>query len=157
MRLVVALRSALVGLGIGGAALAWAQGTPLQTQETNTPGVVAELTECKRSEGVLTVKVRLRNTTGPGASINLIQPAGADYDDYFAVAAGKKYFVLRDSEKEALAVSPNSANGIVSASLPKGGTFLWWAKYPAPPSDVKKLTYVTPLGAPFEDVPVSDQ
>jgi len=43
------------------------------------------------------------------------------------------------------------------ASLDKGGSFTWWAKYPAPPSEVKKVNCVTPLGAPFDDVPVSDR
>ena len=103
MRPVIALRSALVGLGIGGAALAWAQGAPLQTQDTNTAGVVAELTECKRSEGVLTVKVRLRNTTGSDESLWLIKPGESNHDAYYVVAAGKKYLVLRDSDKEPLA------------------------------------------------------
>ena len=154
MRGVTALRAALVGLGLGGAALAGAQGAPLQTQDTNTAGVVAELTECRRSEGVLSIKVRLRNTAETNTHVDVIN--GRNYDAYYVVAAGKKYFVLRDSEKEPLAVAAHPSGG-VSASLKKGGIFLWWAKYPAPPPDVKKVTYVTPLGAPFENVPVSDQ
>ncbi len=32
-----------------------AYAAPVQTQDTNTPGVVAELMECKRKEGVLTM------------------------------------------------------------------------------------------------------
>src|SRR5208283_3906195 len=35
----------------------------IQTQDANAEGVVAELTECRRSEGVLTIKVRFRNTS----------------------------------------------------------------------------------------------
>jgi len=81
---------------------------------------------------------------------------GRNYDAYYAVAAGKKYLVLRDSEKQPLAVAAGGT-GVVSVHLEKAGTFLWWAKYPAPPPDVKKITYVTPLGAPFENVPISDQ
>ena len=49
-----------VGAGPGQAV----QGPPaLAAQETNFTGVVAEVTECRVREGVLTVKVRLRNTT----------------------------------------------------------------------------------------------
>jgi hypothetical protein len=155
MQCVTAIRAALVGLGLAGAALAGAQTAPLQTQDTNTAGVVAELTECRRSEGVLSIKVRLRNTGEASATVPLIH--GHNYDAYYVVAAGKKYFVLRDSEKTPLAVAPTSYDGSVSAGLKKGGIFLWWAKYPAPPPDVKKVTYVMPLGAPFENVPVSDQ
>jgi hypothetical protein len=40
----------------------------LQTQETNTAGGVAELTECRRSEGVLNVRIRFRNTGEAKAS-----------------------------------------------------------------------------------------
>jgi len=32
----------------------------IQTQETSFPGVIAELTQCKRKKGVLTVKVRVK-------------------------------------------------------------------------------------------------
>ena len=134
MQSVTALRAALVGLGIGGAALAWAQGAPLQTQETNTAGVVAELTECRRSEGVLSIKLRLRNTGGDMAGLWVID--SDNYDAYYVVAAGKKYFVLRDSDKAPLAVAATTNN--VRANIPKGGIFLWWAKYPAPPPEVKK-------------------
>jgi hypothetical protein len=135
-------------------AAAQAQVPPIQTQETNEAGVVAELTECRRSEGVLSIKVRLRNT-GP-APVQVTAIRDRAYDHYYVVAGGKKYFVLRDTEKEPLAtVADNS--GSVYANLDKGGSFTWWAKYPAPPSEIKKVDYVTPLGAPFEDVPVSER
>ena len=147
-------RTALVvGLALGAGRLG-AQGAPLQTQETGTPGVIAELTECRRSEGVLSIRVRYRNTGESKASLSAID--GRNYDAYYVVAAGKKHFVLRDSEKTPLAPAANGF-GSLTADLPKGGSFLWWAKYPAPPPEVKKVTYVTPLGAPFENVPVSDQ
>ena len=144
----------LAWLGLGGAALARAQTPPLQTQETNQGAIVAELTECRRSEGVLSIKIRLRN---PGAElVHVHVVSGRNYDSFYVVAAGKKYFVLRDTEKAPLAVASNMG-GDVTPSVPKGGTFLWWAKYPAPPAEVKKITYITPLGAPFENVPISDQ
>jgi hypothetical protein len=144
---------ALAGLALG-AGLAWPQGAPLQTQETNTAGVVAELTECRRGEGVLSIRIRFRNTTEGKVHLSLID--ARNYDSYYVVAAGKKHFVLRDSEKTPLAPEAGGFGGL-AADLQKGGSFLWWAKYPAPPADVKKITYVTPLGAPFENVPISDQ
>jgi len=153
MRTGTTLRTALAGL-VFGAGLAWPQGAPLQTQETNTAGIVAELTECRRSEGVLNIRMRLRNTSE--GKVGLYPIEGRNYDSYYVVAAGKKYFVLRDSEKTPLAVAAGGG-GSIYADLAKGGSFLWWAKYPAPPADVKKITYVTPLGAPFENVPISDQ
>ena len=63
MRRRTAPRMALAGLALGAAGWAWAQGAPLQTQEINTAGVIAELTECRRSEGVLSIRIRFRNTT----------------------------------------------------------------------------------------------
>ena len=35
----------------------------IQAQETSFPGVIAELTQCKRKKGVLTAKVRIKNTS----------------------------------------------------------------------------------------------
>lgn len=154
MRRGTVLGTALAGLVLGAAEWAWTQGAPLQTQEINTAGVVAELTECRRSEGVLSIRLRFRNTTASRVSFWAID--GRNYDTYYVVAGGKKYFVLRDSEKTPLAVAAGGT-GSLSVNLDKGGSFLWWAKYPAPPPEVRKITYMTPLGAPFENVPISDQ
>jgi hypothetical protein len=153
MRTGTTLWTALFGLALG-AGLAWPQGAPLQTQETNTAGVVAEFTECRRSEGVLNIRIRFRNTGAGKVHFSPIE--GRNYDSYYVIAGSKKHFVLRDSDKTPLAPTA-SGSGVVSVDLDKGGTFLWWAKYPAPSADVKKITYVTPLGAPFENVPISDQ
>jgi hypothetical protein len=131
-----------------------AQAPALQTQETNEAGVTAELTECRRSEGVLSIKVKLRNTGAAPVMITAIRDRA--YDNYYVVAGGKKYFVLRDTEKVPLA-PPGDNSGSLYLNLDKGGSFVWWAKYPAPPPEVKKLNYVTPLGPPFEDVPITDR
>jgi hypothetical protein len=130
-----------------------AAAAPLQTQDTNVSGVVAELTECKRKEGVLTVKIRFRNTSGAEARVDLI--SGRNYDQYYVTAQSKKYFILRDSEQTPLAPATDGFGGL-GVKLPANGTWTWWAKYPAPPPEVKSVSYFTPLGAPFEDVPVTD-
>jgi hypothetical protein len=122
-------------------------------QETNVSGVVAELVECKREDGQLSIKMRLVNTGDKDASIHAI--TGRNFDAYYATAANKKYFILRDSEKTPLAVQADGS-GYVSARIPKGGSWTWWAKYPAPPADVKKLSYYTPLTPPFDNVPIKD-
>ncbi|OFV80675.1 MAG: hypothetical protein A2Y78_02690 [Acidobacteria bacterium RBG_13_68_16] len=127
---------------------------PLQVQETNEAGVIAEFVECKRKEGVLTVRIRLRNTGNAGADFYLI--SSRNYDSFYVTAEDKKYLVLRDEEKTPLAPAAN-AGGDVGVSIAKGGSWLWWAKYPAPPAGVKKINYVWPLGAPFEDIPIADQ
>ena len=138
-----------VGAGPGQAV----QGPPaLAAQETNFTGVVAEVTECRVREGVLTVKVRLRNTTDKEVQVSLIN--NRNFDDYYVSAGGKKYFVLRDTERTALA-SGADGFGSLRVDVPKGGSYTWWAKYPAPPADQKTIDYVTPFAAPFEAVPVT--
>ena len=119
-------------------------------------GVVAELIESKREDGVLTVRVRYRNTTDKKVKLLLIK--GNNFDEYYVTAGSKKYLMMRDPQKVTL--SPQGTDkfrrGILEADLAKGGTYQWWAKYPAPPADVKTINYYTPLSAPFDNVPISD-
>jgi hypothetical protein len=122
-------------------------------QDTNISGVVAELVECKREDGQLSIKMRLVNTSDKDVRITPI--TNRNYDAYYLTAANKKYFVLRDSEKTPLAVQPDGS-GNVYATVQKGGSWTWWAKYPAPPADVKKISYYTPITPPFDNVPIKD-
>ena len=62
MRTVARMGRTLLLLGFSAPAAAQAPAPAIQTQETNEAGVVADLTECRRSEGVLSIKVKLRNT-----------------------------------------------------------------------------------------------
>ncbi len=127
---------------------------PIQTQDTNVKDVVAELMECKRQDGVLTVKLRFRNTsTTEHKSITLVEQESAR-GNFYVTAGSKKYFVLRDTEKKALG-SPGDYRGTVDVGLDKGGSYVWWEKYPAPPADVKKVNYYTPVTPPFDDVPIN--
>ena len=120
-------------------------------------GMVAEIVQCKRDGGVLSIRMRIRNTGAAEVSLSVI--IKANYDQYYVTAGSKKYFVLRDSEKTPLANPINDGAGsfgAVQATIPKGGTFTWFAKYPAPPADVKKVNYYTPITIPFEDIPITD-
>ena len=126
----------------------------IQSQDANTAGIVADLTECKRGDGVLTVKVRFRNTSGKQVGLQLL--LGGGYEKYYVTAGNKKYFILKDSEGAYLATQPNSF-GNLNADIGPGQSWQWWAKFPAPPADVSKITLVTPLAPPFDDVPISDK
>jgi hypothetical protein len=117
-------------------------------------GVVAEIVQCKRDNGVLSIRIKFRNTGDVAAQVEFTTKYG-DYDKYYVTAGSKKYFVLRDSEKMPLA-NPPGDYGIAKAEIPKGGTFIWYAKYPAPPADVKKINYYTPITTPFEDILITD-
>ena len=128
-----------------------------EAQDVNgAAGVVAEIVQSKRDSGVLSIRMRLRNTGAADATLNLISKA--NYDQYYVTAGSKKYFVLRDSEQTPLAnpINTDGFTGAVHITIPKGGTFTWFAKYPAPPAEVKKINYYTPITTPFEDIPITD-
>jgi hypothetical protein len=130
-----------------------AQATPIQSQDSNIANVVADLTECKRKDGVLTIKVRFRNTGDSKAEFNVVD--GRNFDADYVTAGDKKYFILEDSEKVPLAPQTDGF-GAIRVRLEKGASYTWWAKYPAPPADVKSIIYYMAVTPPFEDVPITD-
>jgi hypothetical protein len=128
----------------------------IQSQETNLGGLMGEITECRRHEGVLTIKLRFRNTTNKRAQLRLTNYNSAGDNQKFYVTAGnKKFFMLKDTEGTYLTSNSNGSEAIVD--LEAGQTFVWWGKYPAPPAEVKKINFTTPVAPPFEDVPISDK
>src|SRR4029079_12081395 len=95
------LLSGLAGAAFvaAGGACVWAQDADvIQSQDTNIGGIVSEIIQCKRKNGVLTIKMRLRNTGDKKKGVS-ITDGGAAYDKYYLTAGDKKYFILRDSEK----------------------------------------------------------
>lgn len=133
------------------AAPAWPQAKP-QAHETSIDGVTAEI-EAIRKEDVLTVKVRYRNTSDAPAEMKVYR----SYEDteYYATVGSTKLLVLKDS-KGAPVASPHSPHGATSVSIKPKGSFIFWAKYPAPPTEAKKLTFYHPHSPPIEDVPITD-
>jgi hypothetical protein len=123
-------------------------------EETNVEGVTAEITEATRKEGVLTVKMRLRNTGASAAKVKLIG-ASADIDKFYAVSGNTKLLVLKDSKSTPLMVATDN-HGFLVSDIKPGGSFLFWAKYPAPPADARKFTFYTPIAPPIEDVPIAE-
>jgi hypothetical protein len=123
--------------------------SPIQTQETEMAGIVAELMEVKRKEGVLTIKVNFRNTGNEQTKVSIETDHGK-YDDIYVTADSKKYFVLKDSEGAPLAPK------YIEGNPNKGEKVIWWAKFPAPPGEVKKINLIFPKVLPFEDVPITD-
>ena len=133
---------------------------PVARTDGETAGLRIEVVDLKRSSGdTLTLRFNLINDSGaafkPGeyyfgdykgyvnqdgdnlGAINLIDPVGK-----------KKYFVVRDADK----------NCVCSTGLPSINTkssAALWAKFPAPPGDVKKIGVVIPHFIPMDDVPIS--
>jgi hypothetical protein len=126
----------------------------LQSQESNIAGVLAEMTECRREDGVLSIKMRLRNTGAKATDVVVLSSGGPKYDSYYVMAGTKKYMILRDSEKSALASPPDFMTEL-RVNIAPGGSWTWWAKYPAPPAADTKINYMTPLAPPFDNVPIA--
>ncbi|HUF90486.1 MAG TPA: hypothetical protein VMR66_10980 [Gemmatimonadota bacterium] len=122
----------------------------LQVQEVNDPGMLAELTEVTRKDGVLTVKIRFRNT-GTEDTYNAFETNHGRYEFFYVTAGTQKYFVLKDTEGAPLA--PKYLN----VSLDPGATSTWWAKFPAPPASENTIDLVIPDTPPFEDIPITDR
>jgi hypothetical protein len=146
--------SAILILASAWAAPALAQAPAIQSQEVNQAGFVAEITEARRSEGILSLKIRLKNTGAKAERIPICKDRNADA--FYVQAESKKYFMLTDTEKVPLTAAWDGF-GSLSPQVAPGASYTWWAKYPAPPASVKKISFYWPLGAPFDDVPITDR
>ncbi len=127
----------------------------LATTDGEFPGLRAEVKELKRnSGGTVTLKFAVINDSDKEfflgeklgglsygynvSGVNLVDAAGK-----------KKYPVILDSEEKCLCSNDVGAN-----IEPKSGINLW-AKFPAPPENVQKITVEIPHFIPMEDVPIS--
>jgi hypothetical protein len=129
-----------------------AAGGSLQSQETNWPGVTAEVTEFRRKGNTLTGKVRLTNKSATRVSVEILWSEVSLVD----TAGGKKYEVLKDEK------------GTYIASTRAGWTDRWgewiepatsqviWMKFPAPPPEAKAITLQLPKTPPFDDLQIQD-
>ena len=141
-------------LGAAASAMAQAPAKPLQVQETNVQGVNAELESAVVHEGVLTIKVRFRNTAAKQMDVNVIDHPN-DIDKYYVVAGKTKLLPLRDSEKVPLMTALDSA-GLIRRTLQPGTSYLLWIKFPAPAAGTAKVSFYTTQTPPFEDVPLTE-
>lgn len=127
---------------------------PLATRDLDLDGVVAEVIESARKEGVLTVRVRFRNTGDKPAKLLLVPSGG--YDNNYLSAGDTKYTVIRDAKNYPVA-TPADGGGWIEQTLKPKGTWSWWAKFPAPPAERKSYTLYLNVGPPIEDVPIVDK
>lgn len=150
----IAIVPALLIVGILSSGTALAQAAKLPALETNIDGVTAEISEAVRKEGVLTVKMRLRNTGSSAAKITFTKDF-READSYYAVAGSTKFLVLKDSKGVPVMTQVDNYGGLRTEIKP-GGSFLFWAKYPAPPAEARKFTFYSPVMPPVEDIAITD-
>ncbi len=128
----------------------------LATTDGENPGIKVEVVELKRvSGGTVNLKFVLINdgeksldfgyAFGDGSTIDFGSIGGVHLID---AAGKKKYFVIRDSEKKCLC-----SQGLKSVASKSRMNL--WAKFPAPPDSVEKITVVIPHFMPMDDVPIS--
>ncbi len=149
MRLMIAVSVlSLAWLGSAGAA------EPIATTDGETPGVKLEVQELKAGNGVVMLKFTVVNDSDKPLNGNVLaDPNTGEIRDvggiYLADTANrKKYLVVRDSASHCL------CSRSVEDIAPKSSINLW-ARFPAPPEGVQKISIVVPHFIPMDDVPLS--
>jgi hypothetical protein len=130
----------------------------IATADGERAGTRAEITELKRSsDNTVTLKFVMVNDSDKaigfgydfGDSANQIKDISSIGGVTLVDSNGKKkYFVVRDTEDNCV------CSRRIADIAPKSRGNLW-AKFPAPPDDVLKISVVIPHFGPLDDVPIS--
>ena len=146
----------IVATAAAPAAPAPAGGTPdagvLAREETKWPGIAAEVTEFRRKGNTLTAKVRFRNGGAADGEPDI------KYEEVYLMdaGAGKKYSVLKDENGAYIAALRQGWKDRWYEKVPPAQEMVIWAKFPAPPADVKAITLQLPGVPPFDDLAIQD-
>lgn len=149
--------AALLGLAFAGALLV----PPVQAQqgglsaESQKPGARIDIKDLKRDEGgTVTLRFQLNNESGEVFGECALRDPGAGCAEVNGVhlidaANKKKYLVVRDANKACV------CSTFPYPGLAKGQRANLWAKFPAPPDGVQKVTVIVPGFEPIEGVPIA--
>jgi hypothetical protein len=123
---------------------------PIATAESDSGKPVrVEVMQLKRSSGG-TVDLRLALVNDSDLELHY----GGNFDsqlDYVSLidlAGKRKYFVVKDGEGNCVC----SSNVFKLEARSRANM---WARFPAPPDDVERLSIAIPRFAPMDDVPLS--
>lgn len=129
----------------------------IATADGEQSGITLSVQELKRTSGG-TVSLKFSITNASSESLDYGYNFGEkdrtpDYGSLGGVvlideANKKKYFVVRDSEGQCVC-----SRGLKEQKA--GETRNLWARFPAPPDDVQKISVVIPHFSPMDDVPLS--
>jgi hypothetical protein len=154
-----------IAVGVLGARAAGAQDKPAQPQPIaveahQVDGVEVALMEVKRTSGeTVTVKWRYRNLTDEAKELG----HGGDGMYAWRLAVGAylldtknktKLEVVKDADGYPIAARNETMS--FEAKLGPKETVNTWAKFAAPPADVKTVTLNLPGAPPFEDVAIGE-
>lgn len=128
----------------------------LASADGEKPGSRVEIQELKRVSGG-TVMFRFAMINDADQTLNVGYDFGAGSTTDISTVAGvhliepvgkKKYLVVRDSESKC-----DCSRGVRDVAA-KSRVNLW-ARFPAPPDNVEKITVIVPHFSPMDDVPIS--
>ena len=131
-----------------------ASNLPAAPVDGDLPGVKIALNELKRTSTTVTLKFTVYNTSDKefqtqgifdGDEFHRFRHVGAIH--LIDAESKKKYFVVTDSDGQCLCSRDISNIG-------PGSQITLWAKFPAPPNDVRKITVEIPHFVPIEDVAI---
>jgi hypothetical protein len=131
-----------------------ASNLPAAPVDGDLPGVKIALNELKRTSTTVTLKFTVYNTSDKefqtqgifdGDEFHRFRHVGAIH--LIDAESKKKYFVVTDSDGNFLC-----SNNILNIA-PRSQITLW-AKFPAPPNEVRKITVEIPHFVPIEDVAI---
>ena len=128
------------------------RGGVIQTQPTDFKGITADLIECKRKNGILSVKIRFAQSSMEGDYLKLTSNyRNSNFEKYYVSADTQKFMLLKDGADNVLAAEP-----VAYKSLKKGENYYWWGRFLAPEVDVASVSINLPHILPFDDVTITD-
>ena len=108
-----------------------------------------DVIEATRAGGILTLRTRITLVGGKSGS----RPVpGSVSDGIYVSAADKKYLVLKDDAGKAL-----MSNNYYPSFDQIGASSTWWAKFPAPPPEVKAIDFYFNDFTPVGNVAITDR
>jgi hypothetical protein len=132
------------------AGLTWGS-EPIAVADGQHAGTRVDITELKRTSGdTLTLRFTLVNESGARINpYNLLGGATVSEVHLIDAVGMKKYMTVKDAAGNCVC-----STGL-TATLDAGKSLNLWARFPAPPADVKEIGIVIPRFMPV-DVPIGD-
>ena len=124
------------------------------TRALDVEGIVADVIESDRQDGVLTVRVRFRNNGEQPAKLPLVDAQG--YVHTYVVSGNTKYGLLQDDTGKQVA-TPRDGGGWLEPTIQPKATWSWWGKFPAPPADRSTYSLYLKVGPPIDNIPIVDK
>ena len=128
-----------------------AQAPALAEAESQNGNYRLSVTEASRSNGVLTIKARVTLLSGETGNRRLLYESEAR--ELYLLAGDQKFMILKDNEGDPLTTEDGYSPGFDRL----GDTNSWWAKFPAPPPEVKSVGLYFRGFLPVENIPITDR